>query len=406
MPLPRLLVLNQYYHPGVEATAHLLTELCESLTPDYRVTVITGRLRDREDQPDYELRNGVEIVRVHSTSFDRASIYGRVANYFTYLGRAFRRGLTAQRPDIILCMTDPPLVGDIGYLIARRFRRPLVVVSQDVFPEVAVNLKRLRQPIVIALLAALIAFYLRRAARIVAIGPVMRDRLIAKGASPDRISVIPNWVDVAAITPRDHDNAWSQEQGLDERFVVMHSGNVGHAQNLDTLLRATLELRDLHDLLLLIVGTGARHAEIFGQAQALADDRIRFLPYQPRDRLSESLSSAHVHYVGLSPGLAGFVVPSRLYGVLAAARPVLVAADPQSETAALVREIECGVVVPPNCPDQVARAIREFASGEHDLSEMGRRGRAYVEEHASLKEATARYRALLGDVRGRPASPC
>jgi colanic acid biosynthesis glycosyl transferase WcaI len=402
-PLPRLLVLNQYYHPGVEATAHLLTELCEALTADYHVTVITGRLRDRGDQPDYEIRNGVEIIRVRSTSFDRASIYGRAANYFTYLARALRRGLRADRPDVILSMTDPPLVGDVGYFVARRFRRPLVVISQDVFPEIAVNLGRLRQPLVIAALRALIAFYLRRADALVAIGPLMKERLIEKGAPADRISVVPNWVDVDAITPQSQVNPWSREQGLAGRFVVMHSGNVGHAQNLETLLRAVPQVDDLESLSVLIVGTGARYANTVALAAELGDERIQFLPYQPRERLSESLSSADVHYVGLASGLSGFVVPSRLYGVLAAGRPVLAAAEAESETAALVREIECGIVVPPDRPDLVAQTIRELAQGEHDLVAMGKRGRAYVESHASLQTAALRYREVLAHARHRRA---
>jgi len=127
---PRLLVLNQYYWPGVEATAHLLTELCETLVDDYDVTVITGRLYGHEHDADYESRGGVEIVRVHSTAFDRAPLHRRAINYFTYLARALRRGLfEVERPDLVLCMTDPPMVGDVALAVARRYRVPLVVVS-------------------------------------------------------------------------------------------------------------------------------------------------------------------------------------------------------------------------------------------------------------------------------------
>jgi colanic acid biosynthesis glycosyl transferase WcaI len=394
---PRLLVFNQYYHPGVEATAHLLTELCESLADDFDVTVVTGRLRGRESDPDYERRNGVEIVRLHSTSYDRASLVRRASNYFTYLGRALRRGLAARRPNVVLCMTDPPLVGDVAYVVARRFRVPLVVVNQDVFPEIAVNLNRLRNPVLISVLRALIGLYLRRADRLVAIGPVMKRRLVEKGARADRIEVIQNWVDTDAVTPQPRDNAWSREHDLTDRFVVMHSGNVGHAQNLDLLVTATTQLEDLERLAVLVVGTGARHAHTVGLAQQLGADRVEFFPYQPRERISESLSSADVHYVGLTPGLAGFVVPSRVYGILAAGRPILAAVDRDSETAALVEEAGCGVVVPPARPDLVAAAIRSLAAGEHDLAEMGRRARAYVEANGSRAQAVERYRRLLLD---------
>jgi colanic acid biosynthesis glycosyl transferase WcaI len=396
---PRLLVLNQYYHPGVEATAHLLTELCEELAQRYHVTVITGRLRGHEEQPDYEVRNGVEIIRVHSTSFDRASLYRRATNYFTYLTRALRRGLIAKRPDVVLSMTDPPLIGDVAYLIARRFRRPLVVISQDVFPEIAVNLRRLKRPALVAILRILIRFYLRRADRIVAIGPLMKERLIAKGAPAERVEVIPNWVDIHAITPWPRVNPWSLQHGLTERFVVMHSGNVGHAQNLEALIQATSELSDLDQLSVVIVGAGARHAETVDLARRVATDRVTFLPYQPRSRLSEALSSADVHFIGLSSGLSGFVVPSRIYGVLAAGRPVLAAVEAESETATLVSEVGCGIVVPPDRPDLIARAIRDLAHGEYDLAAMGVRARAYAESQASLDSAVRRYEELLAEVR-------
>ncbi len=145
-------------------------------------------------------------------------------------------------------MTDPPIVGDLGVAVSRRFGAPLLVISEDVFPEIATELGRLTNPLVVQVLRRLVAFYLKRADHIVAIGDRMRERLIAKGASPERISVIPNWVDAAAIVPGPRENDWARAQTLTDRFVVMHSGNVGHAQDLDNLVRATTFLRDLDDL--------------------------------------------------------------------------------------------------------------------------------------------------------------
>lgn len=395
---PRLLVFNQYYWPGIEATAHLLTELCEALATDYDVRVITGRLHGREDAPDYEGRNGVEIVRVHSTAYDRAPLHRRAANYLTYLTRALRRGLLAERPDIVLCMTDPPLVGDVALAVARRFRVPLVVISQDVFPEIAVELGRLRNRGLVALLRVLIRFYLRRADRVVAIGETMKRRLEAKGARPERLHVIANWVDTATIVPMSRDNAWAREHGLDGRFVVMHSGNVGHAQDLDTLIRSAAALRELERLSVVVVGFGARHADYVELARRLEADQVSFHEYQPRERLSESLSSADIHFVGLARGLSGFVVPSRLYGVLAAGRPVLAAADADSETAALVRSVGCGIVIPPGRPDRLADEIRKAAAGAYDLAAMGRLGREYVETEDGRDRALERYRRLLQEL--------
>jgi glycosyltransferase involved in cell wall biosynthesis len=397
---PRLLVLNQYYWPGVEATAQLLAELCEALAEDAEVKVVTGVLHGHEDEPRRAVHNGVEIVRVPSTSFERSKIWARASNYVSYLSSALLYGLRGARPDVVLCMTDPPVVADIALLVARRYRAPLVVISQDVFPEIAVQLKRLENPLLMGILRALVSVYLRRADRIVAIGDTMRRRLEAKGARPDRVHVIPNWVDTNRLRPVGKATQWARDRGFDRRFVVMHSGNVGHAQDLDSLLRAATFLRDLDDLVIPIIGSGARHGELTALADRLEVGQVVFLSYQNRRVLAESLSAADVHVVGLAPGLAGYVVPSRLYGILAAARPVIAAADPESETVQVVREIGCGVIVPPGRPELLARAIRDAHDGVYDLDEMGARGREWVEREADRSVAVRRYRDLLMELAG------
>ena len=396
-PRPRILVFNQYYWPGVAATAHLLHELCGALAEDFQVTVVTGMLWNSPlpAPPGRTVHEGVEIVRVRSTAYNRSHLSLRALNYATYLAESLRVGLASPRPDIVLCMTDPPIIADVAIGVARRFGAPLVVISQDVFPEIAVELKRLENPILVGGLRRAISFYLRRADRVVAIGGTMRRRLEEKGARPDRLRVIPNWVDTTVLSPRPRDSAWAREHGLDGGFVVMHSGNVGHAQNLDALVRSATFLRDLDDLTVAIVGEGARREAVMELADRLEADRVRFFPYQPRAVLPESLSAADLHVVGLARGLSGYVVPSRLYGIMSVGRPVIAAVDADSETAQVVEEAGCGLVVPPGRPELLAGAIRSAYAGELDLAALGRRGREYVTTQADRTVAVARYRDLL-----------
>jgi glycosyltransferase involved in cell wall biosynthesis len=186
---------------------------------------------------------------------------------------------------------------------------------------------------------------------------------------------------------------------LDDELVVMHSGNIGHAQDLDTLVRAATFLRDLDRLRIMVIGFGARHGELTRLAQRLEVTRaVHFLDYQPREQLPLSLATGDLHYVGLAQGLSGFVVPSRLYGILAAGRPVLVSADADSETARLVEEVGCGIVVPPGRPDLVAGVLRDVVEGRTSLEGMGERGREWVEREADREVAFRRYRALVADV--------
>lgn len=397
-PRPRILVLNQYYWPGVEATAQLLAQLCEALARDYDVTVVTGHLHGHE-LPDEEQRNGVRIIRVRSTTYERSQLHHRAANYGSYLGESVRAALRGERPDLVLCMTDPPVVGDIGLVVARRFDVPLLVISQDVFPEIAERVKRLEHPLVLGALRKLVGLYLRRADRVVAIGETMKLRLVHKGAREGRIEVIPNWVDTSEIQPQPRRNAWSRKRGLDDELVVMHSGNIGHAQDLDTLVRAATFLRDLDRLRIMVIGFGARHGELTRLAQRLEVTRmVHFLDYQPREQLPLSLATGDLHYVGLARGLSGFVVPSRLYGILAAGRPVLVSADADSEIVRIVEEVGCGIVVPPGRPELVASVIRDVAEGRLSLVGMGDLGRAWVEREADREVAFDRYRRVVADV--------
>src|SRR5207244_12396240 len=162
----------------------------------------------------------------------------------------------------------------------------------------------------------------------------------------------------------------------------MPSGNVGHAQALDSLVRAATFLRDLDNLAIFIIGTGARHAELVALAELLEVDQVTFLYYQSRGVLPQSLSAADIHVVGLAPGVGGSVGRSRLYGILAVGRPVIVAADPESETAQVVESIGCGIVVPSARPELLARAIRDAHDGRYDLVAMGARGREWVEREA------------------------
>jgi colanic acid biosynthesis glycosyl transferase WcaI len=399
MSKPRVLILNQYYWPGVEATAHLLSELAEALADDFEITVVTGMVPGANESGVTE-RNGVRIVRVRSTAFDRSRLALRATNYLTYLAQSLLQALRVDRPDVVLCMTDPPVIADIALIVARRFRVPLIVISQDVFPEVAVELGRLDNPALVGALRVAIRFYLARADRVVAIGDTMKRRLGEKGAPGERMVVIPNWVDTSALLPQPRDNEWAREHDLADKFVVMHSGNIGHAQNLDALVRSATFLRDLEDLRIAIIGGGARRDELKVLAKVLEVDRdqVLFMGYQPRELLPLSLSAADVHVVGLASGLSGYVVPSRLYGILSVGRPVIVAADRESETAKIVEEVGCGVVVPPGHPELLARELRRAHDGELDLEAMGARGREYVTAHADRSIAVGRYRALLQEL--------
>jgi len=405
----RILVLNQYFHPDQASTGQVLTELCEDLAEHHDVTVVAGR-------PSYdpvgrgptrgfvsEDHHGpVRVLRTWSTTFPRRSMAGRLWNYATYLASCLAGALRAERPDVILTMTDPPLVAAAAMALSEARSIPFVYVSQDVFPDVGVVLGRMRSRALVRGLAALNRALRTRASAVVAIGRDMERRLAALGVPPAKIRVIPNWADGSLIRPLDGASRLRLEQGWQDRFVVMHSGNVGLSQELGVLLEAADRLRGHEDVAFAIVGNGAAKVGLQREAARRRLGNVRFLPYRPKEELSDSLGAADVHVVSLRRGLAGCIVPSKVYGIMAAGRPFIGAVEESSEVAMIIREHECGARIDPNDPDALARAILKMRETPRDA--MGKRGRLAFERLFDRPIATEAYRELLEEVasRGRP----
>ncbi len=366
----RVVFFNRSYYPDFGATGQLLTELCEDLVArfGYDVTVVAGMPLASEEPirpvPWYapvrrEQRNGVTILRAWGTSLPNRTLPGRASNYLSYFMSAAVASLRIGRPDVIVSLTDPPIVALTAIAAARVSGARFVFLCQDIFPEVARLLEDFSNSKVEALLARISRFTVRHADRIIALGDTMKRRLIeTKGAQPDKIRVIHNWADAGAIQPGTKDNRFAREHGLTDKFVVMHSGNVGLSQDVDGLLDVAERVRDLGDVVVAIVGEGSRKMFLQGEAERRGLRNVRFFPYQPKQRLMESFATADVFIVSLKRGLGGFIVPSKLYGILAAGRPFIAAVEPDAETATIAREYECGVIVEPGDREAMAAAIR------------------------------------------------
>ena len=247
-------------------------------------------------------------------------------------------------------------------------------LCEDIFPEVAALIDDFRNETVNRTLDRVNRYLLRHADAIVALGERMQRRLVEeKGADPARVHVIHNWADCAAIVPGPKDNAFAREHGLVDRFVLMHSGNVGLSQNLDVLIEAADRLRSKERLTIAIVGDGARRAGLETLAAARGLTNVRFFPYQAKALLHESFATADAFLVSLKQGIEGFIVPSKVYGILAAGRAYIAATDPSSEPAQIARETGCGLVAAPGDAAALADAIATLYDDPAMTQEMGGR---------------------------------
>ncbi len=346
-----------------------------------------------------EVYRGVEILRAHGTRWSNRSIIGRASNYLTYFCSATVAGLYLDKPDVVIALTDPPIIGLSAHLAARRFDAPLMISFRDVFPEINQILKGVDSNLVNRILHEISRFLVRKSSRVIVLGDMMRQRLIEhKAVDPAKTVVIPDWVDCRAIVPRPKRNPFSQAHGLTDDFVVMHSGNLGLSQGLETVIEAAARLQAFSKIRFVLIGEGVKKPALVAQAKAKRLSNVQFLPHQPKATLPDSFASADVFIVSLQRGLAGYIVPSKLYGILAAGRPYVAAVEPACEVGTITRQYHCGLHVEPGDASGLADAITTLYHHRALTQQLGRNARRAAIAFDRQRHVRAYYDLLCGDV--------
>lgn len=383
-PALHVAFFNRSYYPDTSATGQLLTELCESLVSEYgcRISVVAGvPLLPTTDSPQSrslisrEKHAGVEVLRARGTRFSKVRFAGRFSNYVTYFLSACWAGLHLDQPSVVVCLTDPPIIGLAGYLASRRFGCPLVMAYKDIFPEAARLLEDFDSPFVEAVLERVNRFLAKGADRVAVLGSTMQKRLLEKGASPSRTVIIPDWTDCRQVRPAPKDNPFSRQHGLVDKFVVMHSGNIGLSQGLEVMIEAAAHLKDVPDIQFVLVGEGVKKASLQARVRELGLENVRFLPFQPKSELIHSFASADVFLVSLKERLAGYIVPSKLYGILAAGRPYVASVDKESEVTEITQIHDCGLLTSLGKGEDVAEKILWMYENPDQCKLMGENAR-------------------------------
>ncbi len=394
-----VVAINQFYAPDRSATAQLLTELAEGLARrGHRVTVLASG--ERRDGP--EVINGVHVVRVPATRLGKKSLATRALDYGSfYLGAMAALARLDTPADVFLPLTTPPLIALAPELVALWSRTPVVQLVQDLYPDVAVALGVVPRhgPLHRAWALATRAS-LRGAARVVALSEPMAAHLRRYGVPGSRVDVIPNW----ALAELEDEQATQQanrgakarlEYGLGDRFVVMYSGNLGAGHQFETLCAAMRRLAPRKDIAFAIVGEGVRKAEVERFVAREQLDNVRFYPLAAREDLAESLAAADLHLITMRDGLDGLIVPSKLYGVLAASRPTLFIGPREDVVATTIRDAQCGLAFENGDLSGVVDAITRLAQDRAEARKMGERGRLHLERHLGRERALDAYEHTL-----------
>lgn len=402
----KLLVLCPHFAPDAAPTGEVMTSIADALAGRghelHIVTALPWYVHHRVE-PGWggrpwrtERTPWGRITRLHPFPTDKTNIPARAVAFggFTAMA-AVASLLTGRRPDAVMVMSPPLPLGVSGWLAATVRRAPFVFNIQDVFPDVAVELGAISDRRVIAAASWLERFLYRRSAAVTVLSEDLRDNVARKlrGRRPERVEVIPNFVDTRRIVPSQRENDYRREFGLEGRTVVMYAGNVGLSQSLDLVVAAARRFASRDDVAFVVNGGGSALESLRDQAAGV--DNLRFVPMQPRERLPEVLAAADVHLVPLRTGLARSSVPSKLYSILAAGRPVLASVDPGTEVATTLERAGAGVSVPPDDLEAFCSALEALLDAPAVREQMGAAGRAFVESWVSPEAVGGAYEELF-----------
>lgn len=401
----RIFFVNRYFLPDHSATSQLVGDLASHLvTCGHSVTAVTSQQLYDQPQallPSREVLSGIDIQRLPTTKFGRSNLLGRAVDYFSFYASARRYLLAeAQRGDIIIAMTDPPLISIIAMQVAHRRDAYLVNWLQDVYPEIAVELgvAFLKGPLA-ALIASLRDRSLKAAAANVVLGQRMADKVAARGVSGMGIRVIANWAEDQELRPlAPNENPLRREWDLENKFVVGYSGNLGRTHEYNTVLGAAERLKDNLDIVFVCIGSGHLMSELSQQVKQRNLSSFRFFGYQPQAILRQSLSVPDLHWISLNPSMEGLIVPSKFYGIAAVGRPMIAICAKDGEISRLVEHYQCGIVIEPGDADQLTDAILRLSSDAASRDLMGRRARAMIDNNFSRRQSLASWQNVLENI--------
>ncbi len=405
----KLIFLNRFAYPDYSATSQILCDLAFDLANcEGKVHIVTSRQtyeNPHANLPAEEVANGVNFHRVSSTAFGRTGLVGRLLDYLSFyfsMHQAIRR--LAQPGDILIAMTDPPLIS----IMATAFASHAYVVTwlQDIYPEIAIALRvplmrGLGQPI-----RWLRDRSLRASAMTVLVGEGMRKALLRRKIPAAVLRTIPNWTDDEDIVPlAPGDNPLRREWGLTDKFVVGYSGNLGRAHEYRTVLEAAARCREHPQLVFLFIGGGHGLSELQREVSARQlEHAFRFMPYQPRDMLKYSMSVPDVHWISLKPELEGYIVPSKFYSAAAAGRPIVAIGAVDGELGQLIQQHGCGAVYSTGDAERLSKFLLGLRANPHLGRVMGERARVMLETKFSRTQALQRWRELIQEIKNKAES--
>ncbi len=402
----RILFVCPHFTPDLHAaTGEVMTKLVESLAArGHELTVVTSLPWYKGHSVDKAWRGRPwrkektawgRIIRVWPFPTSKNSIAARAAGFVGFTALASAAALTAGKHNVVMGMSPPLFLGDAAYLAAKRSKAPFVFNTQDIFPDVAVELGALTNAKVISLAKKYEAAMYRRSDAITVLSDDQAANVRAKisSQSAKKVHIIHNFVDLEKVQPRPKEGSYRRRHGLSGKFVVMYSGNVGLSQSFDLVRSAAEHWQHNQNIVFVINGEGSGRPQVDRWAQAMPN--VKVVNFGPRREVSSILGAADVHLVLLKKGLSKSSTPSKLYGILAAGRPVLASVDEGCEVANVIERAGVGLSVGPEKTNDFLVALETLMNDQEQLQVMGKRARIFAEEWLSAEKQAEMYEQLF-----------
>lgn len=412
--MAEILLLSLVFPPDRVSTAQIMGELAVDLgNQGHRVTVIStiphyNRNLENEKSQPLQIKwgkilyqseyHGMTVYHTFMPAKGQNILWRLMAWAFFHIMSVIAGLTIVPRPSVIIAPSPPLTIGLCAWLLGMLRRAPYIYNVQEIYPDIAIRLGAVRNRGIIGLLYRLEKFVYSKAAAVTVIAPRMRERLLEKGVSKNKVHVIPNFVDIADLSPLEKDNDFSRKHNLHNLFVVSYAGNMGPAQGLEHFIDAANILKDEVGICFLMMGDGTLREGLKQRIEGYNLGNCLFLPYQPYSLMAQAYAASDLCLVSQAIETGSEAVPSKVYRIMACARPVLAVTDQNSDLARLVRDASCGDFVLPGSAKFLAEIVVRAYRNQEQWQEMGQSGREHVVRYYARETVTNQYNELIKNI--------
>ena len=403
----KLLIYAHYFYPDVASTGQILTELCEGMTDTFDITVIcvvpsySGTIDEKyKTKRIYkEEHNGIKIIRVRVPEFQKSNKISRVKNLLAYFFNSLLATLKIEKQDYIYTISQPPILGGVLGVLGKWLKGGKLIYNiQDFNPEQTMAVGYSKNKLLLNTVMSVDKFSCKKSDKVIVVGRDMQETLRNRfnNKKVPKNVFINNWINEKEIYPLEQNHPriveFKEKYNLKDKFIIMYSGNIGLYYDLENIIKVIGEFKDREDVVFAFVGDGTVKDKVEAYVNENNLSNVTFIPYQDKADLIYSLNAADIHWVVNAKGIKGVSVPSKLYGVMAAGKPVLGVLDEGSEARLIVEDCNCGVCIEPGNYKEISNNIEYILNNKEEIKALGLNGRQYLETNLTKEVSINKYK--------------